>query len=243
MDPKRRVVVTGMGIVSGLGTSLDEVSASLRAGKSCIREIPERVELGFRCPLSGVLPEIDTKKYFKRKVLKSMNEGTQYGAIATMKMFDECSIDPSILATDRAGVIFGNDSSAESCELVFDNVSMVAADTNNKNHKEWIGGMQSRSGIYVVINEDDSALGWSRRKPGDEQLARLGHYLKGLNSENASYLDVTSTPYARDEHSYFKDTPVKKNAELKAMFAALFEGGRPEPKMKYRSDINAYEIK
>lgn len=128
-------------------------------------------------------------------------------------------------------------------DLVFDNICMVAADTNNKNHREWVGAMQSRSGIYVVINEDDSALGWSRRKPGDEQLARLGHYLKALNSENASYLDVTSTPYVGDEHSYFKDTPVKKNAKLKAMFSALFEGRRPESQMKYRSDINAYEVK
>ena len=158
----------------------------------------------------------------------------------------ECTVSIKLLCHSMGNYLLkyaSKPSGAVMRELVFDNVCMVAADTNNKNHKEWIGGMQSRSGIYVVINEDDSALGWSRRKPGDEQLARLGHYLKGLNSENASYLDVTSTPYARDEHSYFKDTPVKKNAELKAMFAALFEGGRPEPKMKYRSDINAYEIK
>ena len=128
-------------------------------------------------------------------------------------------------------------------ELVFDNINMVAADTNSKNHKQWIGGMESRSGIYVVINEEDSALGYSRKKPGEEQLARLGHYLKGLNSGNASYLDVTSASYVDDEHSYFKDTPVRKNVKLKAMFAALFEGGRPESKMRYRPDINAYEVK
>jgi len=128
-------------------------------------------------------------------------------------------------------------------ELVFHNVSMVAADTNSKDHKEWVGGIQSRSGIYVVINEEDSALSWSRRKPGDAQLARLGHYLKGLDSVNASYLDVTSASYVGDEHSYFKDKPVKSNNKLRAMFAALFEGRRPEANMRYRSDINAYEIK
>ena len=158
----------------------------------------------------------------------------------------ECTVSINLLCHSMGNYLLkyaSKPSSAVMRELVFDNVCMVAADTNSKNHKEWIGGMESRTGIYVVINEEDSALGWSRRKPGDEQLSRLGHYLKGLNSENTSYLDVTSTPYVGDEHSYFKDTPVKKNAKLKAMFAALFEGRRPEQKMKYRADINAYEIK
>ena len=127
-------------------------------------------------------------------------------------------------------------------KLVFDNVCMVAADTNSQNHKEWVGTMESRSGIYVVINEDDSALGWSRRKPGDEQLARLGHYLKGLDSVNATYLNVTSRNVG-DDHSYFKDKPVKGDRKLEAMFAALFEGRRPETKMPFQSDINAYTLR
>ena len=128
-------------------------------------------------------------------------------------------------------------------KLVFDNVCMVAADANNKDHKNWVEGIQSRSGIYIVINEDDSALKWSRRKPGEEQLARLGHYLKGLNSINTSYLNVTTAAHVGDEHSYFKDKPVKNNIKLKKMFASLFEGRKPESEMKYKSDINAYELR
>lgn len=127
--------------------------------------------------------------------------------------------------------------------LVFDNVCMIAADANNKDHRYWVEGIQSRSGIYVVINENDSALKWSRRKPGDEQLARLGHYLKSLNATNCSYLNVTPAARVREEHSYFKGSPVDKNAKLKTMFASLFEGKKPENEMKYRSDINAYELR
>lgn len=127
-------------------------------------------------------------------------------------------------------------------KLVFDNICMVSADTNNKNHKDWVGGMEARSGIYVVINQEDSALGWSRRKPGDEQLARLGHYLKDLDSTNADYLNVTSK-HVGDDHSYFKDGPVKNDDKLKAMFAALFEGRKPESKMEYKSRIKAYELR
>ena len=128
-------------------------------------------------------------------------------------------------------------------KLVFDNVCMVAADANSKNHRDWVEGMQSRSGIYVVINENDSALKWSRRKPGEEQLARLGQYLKELNAGNTSYLNIGCAPHVGDDHSYFKDRPVSDNAKLKAMFASLFEGRKPEPKMRYRPDINAYELR
>jgi esterase/lipase superfamily enzyme len=126
-------------------------------------------------------------------------------------------------------------------KLIFDNVCLLAADTNNKNHRLWVEGIEARSGVYIVINEDDSALAWSRKKPGDEQLARLGHRLKGLDAANANYLNVTSRKVG-DEHSYFKGRPVANNDKLKTMFAALFEGQRPESKMKYQAQINAYKV-
>ena len=126
-------------------------------------------------------------------------------------------------------------------KLIFDNVCMVAADANNQGHRSWVEGMQTRSGTYIVINEKDSALKWSRRKPGEAQLARLGHYLKGLNAENASYLNVTTAAYVGEEHSYFKDKPVRENRRLLKMFSDLFEGRKPDDWMKYRADINAYE--
>jgi hypothetical protein len=102
--------------------------------------------------------------------------------------------------------------------------------------------MDARSGVYVVINEEDSAQGWSRRKPGDEQLARLGHCLKGLDATNVNYLNVTSK-HVDDDHSYFKDKPVKNDDKLKAMFSALFEGRKPESNMKYQPEINAYKLR
>ncbi|MCP4432255.1 MAG: hypothetical protein GY806_14865 [Gammaproteobacteria bacterium] len=46
-----------------------------------------------------------------------------------------------------------------------------------------------------------------------------------------------------DDHSYFKDIPIKGDDRLKAMFAALFEGRRPESKMEYKPDINAYNLR
>ena len=126
---------------------------------------------------------------------------------------------------------------------VFDNVCLVAADTNNRNHDDWVESIEARGGVYVIINKNDSALKWSRRKPGEEQLARLGHYLKSLNAANASYLNLSGAPHVGDDHSYFKDKPVDNKARLKRMFNSLFNGSEPEPAMSYRADLNAYELK
>lgn len=123
---------------------------------------------------------------------------------------------------------------------IFDNVCLIAADTNNRDHRKWVGKIESRSGLYIVINQNDSALKWSRIKPGEEQLARLGHYLKSLNAQNATYINVTDAKYVADEHSYFKDIPVKKNPKLKTLFSDMFEGRRAERRLVYKSDINAY---
>ena len=130
-------------------------------------------------------------------------------------------------------------------KLVFDNVVLVAPDTNNHDHSSWLSAIESRNGTYVTINEDDFALQWSRRKPGEEQRARLGHYLKGLNTPSATYVDVTSASYVRDSHSYFHGQPVLKNSKLRRLFSDLFTGESPQLKstrLRYYPEVNAYRL-
>ena len=126
--------------------------------------------------------------------------------------------------------------------LVFDNVALIAADANNENHRTWASRIQARNRVYIVINEDDSALGWSRRKPGKEQLARLGHYLRDLVAPNVYYINVTPAKYVGSDHSYFKGRPVESNKALFRLFRDIFRGGSPERGMVFRADINAYEL-
>ncbi len=126
--------------------------------------------------------------------------------------------------------------------LVFDNISLVAADANNLEHEQWVECLQVRHRVYIVINEKDHALQWSRRKPGQEQLARLGHYLKNLYASNAFYLDVTDSPWVKNQHTYFVGSAVQKNASLKSMFQALFEGASAEAQMGYQPDLNTYRL-
>lgn len=126
--------------------------------------------------------------------------------------------------------------------LVFDNICMIAADTNNEKHASWVEKLDVRKRLYIVINEDDSALKASRVKPGKEQRARLGHYLKKLNAENAVYVDVTEAAGVGCEHSYFKGDSVEDNKELENIFDKMFNGLTVEKHLTYVSANNSYRL-
>jgi len=128
-------------------------------------------------------------------------------------------------------------------DLVFDNICLVSADTNNENHAHWVESLDVRKRVYIVINEDDSALQASRIKPGKQQRARLGHYLKKLNSENAVYIDVTEADDVGSNHSYFKGNSVSRNSTLKAVFNQMFNGLTVEKDLEYISSINCYRLR
>jgi 3-oxoacyl-[acyl-carrier-protein] synthase-1 len=108
----RRVVVTGMGIVSCLGNSLDEVSAALRAGRSGIEVIPERKELGFRSALSGTIKNFEMPKISKQ-ALRQMGEGGYLGTHAAQQAVADSQLDEADWKSPRAGVIIGNDTTAK----------------------------------------------------------------------------------------------------------------------------------
>ncbi len=114
----RRVVVTGMGIVSCLGVTLDTVSAALRSGKSGIGVVEERTRLGYRSPLSGCLPPLDPSAILQKKELKSMPEHVIYAALAAHSALQESGTPAELFDSDRAGIIIGSDSSAGACGAV-----------------------------------------------------------------------------------------------------------------------------
>lgn len=126
-------------------------------------------------------------------------------------------------------------------QLVFDNVCLVAADTNNHNHAVWVENLDVRKRIYIVINENDFALKASRIKPGDEQKSRLGHYIKKLNSDNAHYINVTDSDLVDNMHSYFVGDAMN-NVKLRKMFTDMFNGNVVENKLDYQADSNTYTL-
>ena len=109
----RRVVVTGMGIWSCLGTSLDEVSQSLYAGRSGIGIEPERSTYGYRSALTGIVPRPQLKGLLHRRLRVGLSEEAEYAYMAARDCFQQAGIDDDFLQRNEVGIIFGNDSSAK----------------------------------------------------------------------------------------------------------------------------------
>ncbi|MBW8522383.1 beta-ketoacyl-[acyl-carrier-protein] synthase family protein [Chryseobacterium chendengshani] len=107
---ENRVVITGMGIYSCIGTSLEEVKESLYQGKSGIVLIDERKEFGFRSGLSGVVPKPDLKNLLNRRQRVSMGEESEYAYIATFDALKQANIDQDFLDNNEVGILYGNDS-------------------------------------------------------------------------------------------------------------------------------------
>ena len=117
---ERRVVITGLGIWSCLGTNLDEVRQSLYSGKSGIIFSQARKDAGFRSALCADVPKADLKKYLSRDLRKLMPEEAQYGYLATIQALEHAKMDQDFLDQNEVGVIYGNDSVAEATMQALD---------------------------------------------------------------------------------------------------------------------------
>lgn len=109
----RRVVVTGMGIWSCLGYNKEEVTTSLREGRSGIGIDPLRIEFGYRSPLTGIVERPQLKGKLDRKLRMYLAEQGEYAYMATLEAFAQANIDDAYLLQNEVGVLFGNDSSAK----------------------------------------------------------------------------------------------------------------------------------
>ena len=108
----RRVVVTGMGIWSCIGRNKEEVSASLRAGKSGIGYDEARKEYGFRSPLTGIVETPDLKALLHRRLRTGMSQEAMYAYMASREAFAQAGIEEQYLLENEVGILFGNDSTA-----------------------------------------------------------------------------------------------------------------------------------
>jgi len=103
----RRVVVTGMGIVSSIGNSTQEVLASLREGKSGITRADKYAELGFRCQVHGE-PKIDWESAVPRKPKRFMEAGVAWNYIAMDQAIRDAGLEAGEVVNERTGIIVGS---------------------------------------------------------------------------------------------------------------------------------------
>jgi len=130
---------------------------------------------------------------------------------------------------------------SEGNRLLFDNVILAAADTNNEGHAEWVDRIRCRNRVYITINERDHALRASRLKAGEEQRARLGHYPYTLYSTQSVYVDFTNAAYVGDSHAYFENGPLR-NERVKRFFDKAINGECAERDLRYKAATHMYRF-
>jgi 3-oxoacyl-[acyl-carrier-protein] synthase I len=104
---QRRVVITGLGIVSCIGLDAQQVLASLREGRSGIRAMPEYSELGFRSQVAGK-PDIDLDSAIDRKLRRFMGDGAAYLHLAMEQAIADSGLDERDVVNERTGIVVGS---------------------------------------------------------------------------------------------------------------------------------------
>jgi len=113
----RRVVVTGLGIVSSIGNNATEVLASLRAGSCGIESNPDMIEHGFRSQVSGNL-KIDPTEHVDKRTLRFMGPGAAYAHIAMQEAIADAGLEDSDIINPRTGLVAGSGGPSTSALLV-----------------------------------------------------------------------------------------------------------------------------
>ncbi|WP_313348760.1 beta-ketoacyl-ACP synthase I [Paracoccus sp. (in: a-proteobacteria)] len=103
----RRVVITGLGIVSPIGNNAAEVTDSLRAGRSGIVFAPEYAEHGFRSRVHG-MPQIVLEDHIDKRNLRFMGTGAAYNFIAMQQAIEDAGLTPDEVSNERSGLVMGS---------------------------------------------------------------------------------------------------------------------------------------
>ena len=228
----------GGGKISGTASYLSD-KADARASSGALNRAVGKIQ-----QLHLMLTAARKNLLFERAQKKHPDNGQDAQSHFVKLLEKDCPVTLNLLCHSMGNYVFKNTlktGANATSKLVFDNICLVAADANNKNHAQWVGKLDVRKRINVVINENDSALKASRIKPGDEQLARLGHYTRQLNSPNAHYIDVTDAKHVGSEHTYFKGDAVE-NESLRFMFKEMFNGRPVEQHLEFYPDNNSYKL-
>ncbi|MBA6341241.1 beta-ketoacyl-ACP synthase I [Colwellia sp. MB02u-10] len=103
----KRVVITGLGIVSSIGNDTEEVLASLKTGRSGITRSESFAEMGLRSQVWGK-PDIEVKDYIDRKALRFMGEASAFAYIAMDQAIKDSKLTPDQVSNFRTGIVAGS---------------------------------------------------------------------------------------------------------------------------------------
>lgn len=229
----------GGGMISGTAAYLSDKSDA-RLSAEAVNYVISKIAF-----FHQLLSDAAIKRANSRVVSAHLDNPEKNAQVYAQEIAESCKVRLSLLCHSMGSYVFKHTfkpSESASRKLVFDNVCLVAADTNSHDHASWVGQIDTRNRIYIVINEDDMALKASRIKPGREQKARLGHYVKNLRCDSAVYIDLTQAEHIGNEHTYFKGDALK-NVLVKALFTRMFSGDIAERELPYFVQDNTYRIR
>ncbi len=103
----RRVVVTGMGVVSSIGNNKAEVTEALRAGRSGIERNDEQIEMGFRSQVAGSI-KLDIEAHIDRKLRRFMGDGAAYNYLALQEAIIDAGLEGHEISNPRTGLVMGS---------------------------------------------------------------------------------------------------------------------------------------
>ena len=103
----KRVVVSGMGIVSSIGNDTEQVLTSLREARSGITNAPEYAQYGFKCQVHGE-PDLDPFEVLDRRTARFMAKGTAWNYIAMQQAIDNAGLEEADVINPRTGIIMGS---------------------------------------------------------------------------------------------------------------------------------------
>ncbi len=103
----RRVVVTGLGIVSSIGNDADEVQASLRDAKSGITFSPDFAEHGFKCQVWGA-PTLDPTELVDRRAMRFLHKGNAWNHVCMQQAIKDAGLEEAEITNERTGIIMGS---------------------------------------------------------------------------------------------------------------------------------------
>ena len=112
----RRVVVTGLGIVSSIGNNAAEVKASLKAGTSGIVASPEMAEHGFRSQIAGTL-KINPQELIDKRTFRFMGQGAAYAYLAMGQAIEDAGLSEEMISNPRTGLVAGSGGPSTSAML------------------------------------------------------------------------------------------------------------------------------
>jgi len=159
----RRVVVTGMGIVSSIGSNTQEVLASLREAKSGISRADKYAELGFRCQVHGA-PTLNAEEAIDRRAMRFLGGGAAWNHVAMEQAIRDAGLEDGDISHDMTGIIMG--SGGPSTRAIVE-----AADTARTKSPKRVGpfavpkAMSSTASARAEMHSSRTRFSGSRERP------------------------------------------------------------------------------